>query len=504
MKSSKIYLIPLALFSVIFIAYCSFNSEIPPEVVKYFYDWPLANKDYCNTRATCDSTITAQNAATLSTAWTFDVPASGSFGAAATTPLIFGDRVYLQDLTSNVYALNFKTGALVWKKDFNVENIGPTGPAVGWDKIFVPVQPNVVALDLNGNELWTTKIAQKDAEGIDCQLTVFDNAVYASTVPGSSVTNFYTGGVAGILYALDQETGVVNWSFNTVDTADVWGNIQVNSGGGAWYPPAIDILTGISYWGIANPAPFPGTPDFPNGSSRPGKNLYTDSMIALDARTGELMWYTQVRAHDLFDLDFQCSPILATATINGVKKEIVIGGGKLGIVFAFDRRDGKILWQTPVGEHQNDDLTALPPGTTKVFPGVLGGIETNMAYANGMVYVPVVNISTDFTPANHDPNSLDIASGTGELVALDVHTGTILWDTKFNSPNFGGATVVNDVVFTSTYDGMIYALESTTGKELWKYQAAGGINAWPAVAGDTILFPVGLSNPPQLVAFRVQ
>ncbi|MEI6127479.1 MAG: PQQ-binding-like beta-propeller repeat protein, partial [Pseudomonadota bacterium] len=306
------------------------------------------------------------------------------------------------------------------------------------------------------------------------------------------------------IYALDQETGEKKWSFNTVDSEDIWGNPQVNSGGGAWYPPAIDSVTGLMYWGIGNPAPWPGTKDFPNGSSRPGPNLYTDSIIALDAKNGELKWFTQVLPHDLFDLDLQISPILTSATIKGKFREIVIGSGKLGKVYAFDRTTGDILWQTAVGEHMNDDLTTLPEGITTVLPGPLGGVETPMAYADGVVYVPVVNLSAGYTPTELVASSIDFSKGTGELVALDVNTGAILWDNKFGSSNFGAATVVNNVVFTATFDGKIYAFDSKFGKELWTYQAAGGINGWPAAAGDTILFPVGLGTPPQLIAFKLK
>jgi len=84
---------------------------------------------------------------------------------------------------------------------------------------------------------------------------------------------FYSAGGMGIIYALDEQTGAVKWSFNTVKDGDLWGHPDVNSGGGAWYPPAVDTASGTTYWGIGNPAPFPGTPDYPNGSSRPGPNL---------------------------------------------------------------------------------------------------------------------------------------------------------------------------------------------------------------------------------------
>jgi len=463
----------------------------------------MANKNYRNTRASFDSRIRARNVSRLRPAWTFDIPSTSTFGAVASNPLILQGRVYFQDLKSNVYALTLNRGELVWKKDYNIDNIGPNGPAVGWRKIFVAKGAEVVALDMEGSEVWSTKLTEKESEGIDIQLMAYGNLVYVSTVPGSSVTNFYTGGAAGIIYALDQETGSIVWSFNTIDSEDIWGNPEVNSGGGAWYPPAIDIRTGMMYWGTGNPAPFPGTPEFPNGSSRPGPNLYTDSMLALDTMTGDLLWYNQLKPHDLLDLDFQLSPILATARIDGRRREVVIGGGKLGKVYAFDRTNGEILWTTPVGEHQNDELVELPEGTTRVLPGIFGGIETPMAYAGGVVYVPVLNVFTDFSPTAIDQTTLDIAGGTGELVAITIDDGEVLWKKEFNVPNFGGATVVNDLVFTATFDGKIYALDRKTGEELWNYQAPGGINAWPAVAGNRIIFPVGLGQPPQLIAFEL-
>jgi len=464
----------------------------------------MANRDYHNTRATSDSTIDSGNVTTLDVAWTFDIPGSAQFGAAPTNPLVLGDIVYLQDMKSNVFALDLQTGDVLWQKLYDTDLYGPEGPAVGWGKVFaLKGHFAVAALDsATGNELWATTLSDMPTVGIDIQLSAYGNLVYVSTVPGTSNEDFYSGGGVGVIYALDQETGAVEWSWSTVDGEDIWGNPEVNSGGGAWYPPAIDAETGIMYWGVANPAPWPGTEEFPNGSSRPGLNLYTNSMVALDAGSGELLWYNQVRPHDLFDLDFQSSPILATAMIAGSERNVVIGSGKLGRVYAFDRETGDIYWETPVGQHQNDELTELPPGITRVLPGALGGVETPMALADDTLYVPVVNLFSDFTPTGLDASTFDFGAGTGELVALDVNTGDQLWNVEFDSLNVGGATVVNDVVFTSTLNGTIYALDRATGAELWTYQAPGGINGWPAVAGDLILFPVGMGPQPQLMAFR--
>jgi outer membrane protein assembly factor BamB len=215
-----------------------------------------------------------------------------------------------------------------------------------------------------------------------------------------------------------------------------------------------------------------------------------------------LLWYKQVKPHDLFDLDFQSSPILTKATLNGKQTDIVIGSGKLGKVYAFDRKSGEIYWQTPVGLHQNDELTEIPAGTTKVLPGPDGGVLTPMACADGVLYVPVVIHAGDYTPTEFVESTYDESAGTGELVALDVSTGKTLWSKSFDSVAIGGATVVNDLVFTSTLDGMIYAIDRKTGMEVWSYQASGGINGWPAVSGDFIIFPVGLGPKAELTALK--
>lgn len=335
------------------------------------------------------------------------------------------------------------------------------------------------------------------------QTTVYGGMVYISTVPGVSNENFYRGGSVGIIYALDQKTGEVLWDFSTVDSEDIWGNPEVNSGGGSWYPPAIDPEAGTLFWGIGNPAPWPGTEEFPNGSSRPGPNLYTNSLVALNQVNGKLLWYNQVLPHDLFDYDLQISPIIASVSIDGENTDIIIGAGKMGKVYAFDKKTGETIWETAVGIHLNDTLTKLPEGNTEVSPGPLGGVETPMAYSEGIVFVPVVNMVVEYTPSQFVLESFDFSKATGELVAIDASTGKILWETELDSLNVGAATVVNDLVFTSTFNGKIYAFDSKTGEKVWEFQAPGGINGWPAVKGDTIIFPVGMGESPALMAFKI-
>jgi Glucose dehydrogenase len=485
---------------------CTGIKGAPPEVSKYSKDWPLPNQNYESTRAAQNSSISLKNISTLGVAWTMPITGISEWGAATTNPLILGNNVYMQDLKSNVYSIDFKTGKINWMKEVNKDIAGPAGVAVGYGKVFaVNGHFEIAAYDIsNGNQLWSTDISGNQNIGVDIQPLVWNNIVYVSSVPGTSNANFYKGGAIGVLYALDQATGKVLWSFDTVDSKDVWGNPQVNSGGGSWYPPSIDTKTGMTYWGIGNAGPWPGTKDFPNGTSRPGPNLYSSSIIALDS-SGKLAWYNQVIPHDLFDYDFQVSPIIANVKINGASQDVLFGAGKMGKVVCFDKATGKTVWSTDVGVHKNDTLKEIPLSATPidVAPSPLGGVETVIAYSDGMVYAAVNDLTVQYTATGFVGTSFDFSKAKGELVALDASTGKIAWTKNYNAFNVGAATVVNDLVFTSIYDGMIHALNKKTGEEVWSYQASGPINGWPAVKGDTIIFPVGMGKTPALVAFRI-
>lgn len=458
-------------------------------------------RDYESTRYTNDSSIDSATVQNLGITWMMPITASGTFGGASSNPLIMGDTVYFQDLLGRVFSIDRQTGAANWMAYFNSTGVvGPNGPAVGYGKVFCPSTPfNMSAVDSKtGKTLWETNLSFDTPIGILDQPIVYDGKVLVSTTPSG-----YKPGSQGIIYALDQQTGDVLWQFNTIQSPDLWGHPELNSGGGCWYPASIDVKTGNSFWGTGNPAPFAGTPEYPNGASRPGNNLYTNSILALGSN-GILQWYTQTIPHDLTDMDFQLTPILTTANINGIDQDIAIGGGKWGRVFAFNRSTGAILWVTPVGVHLNDNLVELPNETIIVYPGYQGGIETPMACADGVVYAGTNNLYAKWSPTTSFPPGGGLQpydQGTCNLTAIQVDTGKILWERNFTSEIFSGVTVINDLVFTATYDGMIYALNKETGDTSWTYQAPGRINAWPAVAGNNLIWPVGSGTAPAVVAF---
>jgi glucose dehydrogenase len=468
---------------------------IPPEVSTHASDWPLPNRDYDNTRASFDSRIDSSTIAGLHELWRFALaPATGQpFGSVTATPLIIGDTVYLQDMASNVFALDKQTGKPRWTKKFELPTIGPNGVAVGWGKAFASHgDVGLIALELTtGKELWRFDPKLSGSEGVDIQPIAYGGMVFMSTVP-ASLRGAYAGNSRGILHALAQDTGKVLWLFDTVDSADLWGDSERNSGGGAWYPPLIDVKRDRTYWGTGNPGPFPGTSDFPAGSSRPGANLYTDSLLALDRAGGELKWFHQERTHDLFDWDFQNAPMRIDIELQGAMRELVIGSGKTGTVVAFDPDTGERVWRAKVGRHENDELDALPTDQkVRVFPGALGGVLTATAYADGVIYAPVVDMATNYDGSTYGP---ELSNATGALVALDASDGSELWSHPLPAACLGAATVVNDLVLTSDANGHVYALARESGVEVFGYDAPGGINAPLAVAGDLLLIPVGISS----------
>jgi alcohol dehydrogenase (cytochrome c) len=345
-------------------------------------------------------------------------------------------------------------------------------------------------------------------EGIDMAPQVFDNTVLLSTVPGAGITDFYKGGALGVVWALNAATGKPKWSFDTVaDGYKLWGNPKVNSGGGLWYPPSVDSH-GRVFISVANPAPLYGTPQYPDGSSRPGPNLYTDSLVALDGQTGKLLWYHQAVAHDTRDYDLMIPAITTTVPVNGVQTEVELVAGKMGKVYAYRASDGKELWTLAVGKHQND-TGPLPAKATAIYAGDLGGVETPMALAGGRLFVPWLNLPTYASASGPDTTaSSDFKSGTGGLTAVNAATGKVLWQRSLPSLDVGAATVANDVVFTSTYAGTLYAFDAKTGKTLWTAKAPAGINGFPAIDGNSLLVGAAASgftkNPQfQMIAYAL-
>jgi outer membrane protein assembly factor BamB len=483
----------------------------PNEASDFKDEWPTPNGDLANRRV-ATSEIDSGNVDQLGVAWMIPIEGGGTFGNYASTPIVADGVVYTQDLTSNVKAIDFETGDVKWSKDYNAPTVGPNGVTIGYDKIYGATSDFAFALDKDtGQEVWRSqKLTRNANEGIDMAPAVFDNNVYISTVPGNT-KSFYKGNGAGVLWALDAETGKEEWKFWTVPE-NLWSaeHKDINSGGGLWHPPAFDD-NGDIYIDVANPAPWPGTNEFPWGSSRPGPNPHTNTLVKLNRENGEIIWERPVLQHDVYDWDLQLPPVL----VDDGGRTLALVAGKLGYVYAIDSESGEVAWKRAVGQHNghdNDhelalegDYDQMPKLPLTLLPGILGGVETQMASEDGVVYAPIVNIPTVFkTQAEFD---LQIAKGTGEMVALNVPDGTVKWKRDFAQPAYGAATISNDLVFTTTFDGKLFALNRDTGAVVWEEQLPAGTNATIAIVGDTLItaasFPQTKDQKPVIIAYRL-
>jgi outer membrane protein assembly factor BamB len=468
--------------------------------------WSLPNANLQNTRQ-ISSSITSANVSKLRPKWRIPLTQVGVFGYYANTPVFGQDgTIYLQDLAYNVFAVNGQTGKTLWTfraggarslKSLPIGE-GPNGVALVNGTVYGEMPAYAFALSAaTGKLLWRTpELAEKQGQGFNMAPTVHNGRVYLST------SGQLHGGLA---YALDAKTGKVLWKFQeTKNPADRSAGGATGTGG-AWNTPAVGP-DGTVYVGIANPYR-----SIDQAVNHPTRLLYNDSTIALTP-SGRLKWFFQGVPNDFHDWDMQVSPIY---TKSG-GQPVIVDSGKMGQVYAMNADTGKLLWKTPVGRHNghdNDNLLALqhefqPKVPYTYYPGIYGGVETNMALADGTIYVPVVNLAATFkTKTQKLATNAPFAKGTGQMVALSVATGKVLWDRKLAKSPYGDATVTNDLVFTTTLDGKVIAFSRRTGATVWQKQLSAGTNTAVAVNGDTLItvasFPQGNGQKPEIVAYSL-
>lgn len=463
------------------------------------------NGDLRNTRRV-GGPITAKTAKDLKLAWSHPIDGAGNYGSYTATPVIDKGVIYSQDLASNVEAIDLKTGETLWRTAYNLKSAGPNGLTVAAGKVFAATPTAAFALDQEtGEELWSVKLTENEPAGIDMAPGYNKGLVYVSTVPVSADTGRYSDTHAGTLFALDAKTGKKRWSFNTIKQGGK-GKKTNSAGGGLWYAPAFDDEGGM-YFGVGNPSPWPGTVDEPLGSGRPGANLYTNSLVKLDAKTGKLQWYYQETPHDIYDWDLQGPPIL----VNKDGRKLAIIGGKSGFVIAADQKTGDVVWRRSVGKHNGHDKDGLKAMRGKkietgveILPGVLGGVISQMSSDGKRVYAAVINNPATLVDGAtlQGTNEMD-----GELVALDAGTGKRVWRKKLPAISFGATSVANDVVFVTLMDGRVIGYDTDNGKQVAEHKLSAGTNAGVVIKGKTLVAPAGMASQggqaPQIDAFRL-
>jgi outer membrane protein assembly factor BamB len=503
MDSRKLLLALLLIVALAALAGCGSSSDSSGDVELKGDAYP--GVDAANTQF-AQGTIKRSNATDLAEAWSVPSRAQSTYGAYATVPAIAEGVVYVQDLESSVQAISLESGEVLWTRRYESADQGPNGVVVGDGSVFGATATEAFALDQEtGKELWTVPLVER-SEQIDMAPGYHDGLVYVSTVP-TNVNSEYPPGGVGVLWALDAKTGKKVWHFDTVPK-DLWGDKKLNAGGGLWYQPSFDEK-GFMYFGTGNPVPFPGAKGAPWGSSRPGPNLYTNSIVKLNAKTGKLEWYYQQTPHDIYDWDFQNPPILT----DGGGRDLAIGSGKSGIVTAVDAETGKPVWSTPVGQHNGHDddgllamrkqYSKIKPG--EVWPGKLGGAIAPAAANDTTVFVPVVNHPLTVTRSGEELGEGPAMSG--ELVALDIKTGKEEWNAEFSTAAFGAPVAINDMVFLATFDGVLHGFDANTGGEVWQATLPAGSNSGVSASGEVLVVPAGVPSEegqqPALVGFKV-
>jgi len=472
--------------------------------------WPYPNGTLANTRVAVGSTITLANVSRLKEVWSFKLtgraakPVDG-LGTLAANPIVVNGVVYVQNLRCDVYALSLATGRLIWEYVANKPELsgpGPNGVAVANGVVYGETPKAVFALNAaTGQKIWSNGTLLKKGQGtFGIQPQVADGRVYLASQYGH-----VPGG--GVLLAVSATTGALLWKFKTEPNRDPGVAALGVGGGGAWETPLVSPDGSVTF-GIGNPYQ-----SMADALEHPAKMLYTDSDVNLDAATGKLRWYYQALPDDFKDYDMQASPIAASA--DGVP--VVIGGGKMGIVYEMNARTGQLIWKTPVGKHNghdNDSLKALE-GKSKLtvpftyFPGSLGGILTDMAVDGSTVYAVTLNWHFKFTNTDQVDGVPFGKKLAGDVAALNLVTGKVDWQTSVDGLPLGAATVSNNLVFTTLFQGELLALNRLTGAIVFRQKLPDITQSPIAIAGGTVIVPaggpkaLGQSGISQIVAYAI-
>jgi alcohol dehydrogenase (cytochrome c) len=458
--------------------------------------------------------ITPRNVASLRPAWIYQAVEPGIL---QTSPVVADGVMYLTEFRGHVVALDARSGRVLWRYQ---QTLPPTLLALG----FAPTNRGIAILDS------TVFVGAPDARliALDARsgavrwiVTVADNALgYAITGAPLAVGDLVVVGVSGaeagirgFLDAYDARTGERRWRFHTIPAPgepgnDTWGGDSWRTGGGStWVTGSYDPALGLLYWGVGNPGPLW------NGDSRPGDNLFTCSLIALELKTGALRWHFQYTPHDTHDWDAAQIPVLFEGRVGGVSRPLVAMANRNGFYYVLDRRSGEFLagkayihqdWAEgldPTGRpilRQDTEPTEAGTAITPNLHGASNWLSPSYSPATGLFYVAARQMGSRYYkyPVSYTPGRYFLGGGEAEfggdsaqgaVKALDPVSGVERWSFPLFSPPWAGLlSTGGGLVFGGSNEGQFFALDATTGRPLWNFQAGGMINANPmsfALAG---------------------
>jgi PQQ-dependent dehydrogenase (methanol/ethanol family) len=440
-------------------------------------DWPTYNRDYLGRRFSPLAQITAGNVKHLAPACVFQTGDTGSFEA---SPVVWQGRLYVTT-THSTFAVDAATCKKLWQHTWTppgAEGLPVNrGVALYRGKVLRGTSDgHVLALDAaTGQLLWDTWVANSlHGANLNGAVAAFGGKVF--TGEGGA-----DRGTTGHIYALDVETGKLVWTFDPVPTgtepgAETWAKGTEQGGGSSWTSITVDPRTRQLYVPIGNPGA-----DM-DGGLRPGDNLYTDSVVVLNADTGKLDWYIQQVPHDTHDWDTAAAP--AVYEVGDAKFMAV--ASKDGFLHLYDRATKKLIAKAEIDTHENIDKPLVPGVEMHVCPSTLGGAEWNgpaFDPAAKMLFVNTVDWCGTFKAQTSAGSTFGgslkfdpFDKTTGWIHAFDATSGALKWTKHVSGPMVAGLTpTAGGVVFTGAPTGEFWALKAATGEVLYEFNTGGSI-----------------------------
>ena len=467
--------------------------------------WLHYTGDYRGYRHSPIQSVTPQSVNKLRVAWGLSTGTDGQFGV---SPVVYGGIMYVTTTYNRLFAVDARTGDILWRYDHQLPEdlricCGPVsrGAAIHGNRVFMgTLDAKLLAFDRRTGAIdWEVEVdAYQNGISITSAPLVLDDRL----IVGMAGSEF---GVRSYFDAYDVETGKRLWRHYTVPAegepgAETWADESFKTGGAAtWHPGAYDPQTDTVFWPTGNPGP-----DF-SGATRKGDNLYSNSILAVDARTGARKWHFQTTPHDIWDFDGNTQLFLIDVERDGETIPGLVQANRNGYFYILDRRDGSFLgaeayveqmdWATidasgrpVVSEHANSGDEVVCPG---------GGGGMNAAWTGalnpklGLAYIPSTEACATYIRADAPfVRGLPYMGGTpvlaegedayGNLAAIDVTTGQVRWRHREDDPIMAGVlSTAGGVVFTGNIQGDALAINAENGELLWSFRTGSSVRGQP-------------------------
>ena len=472
-------------------------------------NWLMYHGSYAGWRHSRLRQVDTSNVSDLRVVWIYQT--EHDFGRFETTPIVVGNMMYLTEPGATVVAVDATTGQQRWRFTPSLGELRlccgvvNRGVAILGQTIYLGTpDAHLIALDARtGKVRWNVTVASsRDGYSFTSAPLVVGNKVIAGVAGGEF-------GIRGFIDAYDAETGTRLWRFHTIPEpgapgSETWGDpaALATGGGPAWLTGSYDHELGLVYLGVGNPAP-----DY-DGSVRPGDNLYSNSVVALKAETGELVWHFQFTPHDTHDYDAVQIPVLVDAMIGGAPGKLLLFGNKNGFYYVLDRVTGRFITAKPFATQTwaaSLDSSGRPIERPDAAPSATGALvypsqngATNWwspSYSprSGLFYIPVHEQGSVFFKSSEKYESgkdylgghgqIKVTDAAGMVRALDALSGELRWEHRFTGEL--PANLLGGVL--STAGGLVFAgagldfmaLNDRTGKLLWTYNTGGRVSSAP-------------------------